>query len=61
MKPSFAGLASGLVGVYQVSVQLPKDSATSDAVPVYVKVTLSDGTTVKSNAVTVAIQPPSQQ
>jgi uncharacterized protein (TIGR03437 family) len=56
LRPSFAGLAPGLAGVYQVNVQLPQDVASGDSVPVLVKVILGDGTTLKSNTVTIAIQ-----
>ena len=54
--PSSAGLAPGLAGVYQVNVQLAEGVMVGDSVPVYVEVLLSDGTVIKSNTVTVAIQ-----
>jgi uncharacterized protein (TIGR03437 family) len=48
---SFAGLAPGFIGLYQVNVQVPQGVATGDAVPVV----LSIGATV-SNSVTVAVR-----
>jgi len=56
LTPRFAGLAPGLAGIYQVNVQLLHGVAVGDSVPVYVEVTLSDGTVMRSNAVTVAIE-----
>jgi uncharacterized protein (TIGR03437 family) len=56
LSPSFAGLAPGLAGVYEVNVQLIQGVTMGDSVPVYVEVILSDGTVMKSNTVTVAIQ-----
>jgi uncharacterized protein (TIGR03437 family) len=53
--PSFAGLAPTLVGTYQVNVQLPANMVTGTAVPVYLRITLSDGTVVQSNTVTMAV------
>jgi uncharacterized protein (TIGR03437 family) len=54
--PSFAGAAPGSVGLNQVSVPLSNDVPSGSAVPVYLKIALSDGTIVNSNAVTVAIE-----
>jgi uncharacterized protein (TIGR03437 family) len=54
--PSFAGLAPGLAGLYQINLGLTSDAQIGDAVPLYVKVTQSDGTVTMSNTVTVAIQ-----
>jgi uncharacterized protein (TIGR03437 family) len=48
---SFAGLAPGLVGVYQVNVQIPDGAPTGTAVPISISV---GG--VVSNTVTIAIQ-----
>ena len=48
---SFSGLAPGLIGVYQINVQVPSGAATGDAVPI----SLSIGE-VNSNAPTIAIQ-----
>ena len=56
LAPSFAGLAPGLAGLYQVNVQLSEEVATGESVPVYVRVILGDGTILTSNTVTVAIQ-----
>jgi uncharacterized protein (TIGR03437 family) len=53
--PSFAGLAPTLVGTYQVNVQVPENMVTGTAVPVYLQITLSDGTVVQSNTVTMAV------
>jgi len=53
---SFAGLAPGATGVYQVNVRLSPDVPSGNAVPFYLRVVLSDGTVVKSNTATVAIQ-----
>ena len=49
--PSFAGLAPGWVGLYQVNVQVPANAPVGDAVPV----ALSVGG-VASNQVTMAVQ-----
>ena len=54
--PVFAGLAVGVVGLDQLNVQLPDDVSTGSNIPVYLKVSLSDGSTVTSNQVTMAIQ-----
>jgi uncharacterized protein (TIGR03437 family) len=48
---SFAGLAPGFVGLYQVNVQIPQSAPTGDAV----SVVLSIGGTI-SNTVTIAIE-----
>ncbi len=53
--PEFAGLAPGTVGLYQVNVQVPAQTSASAAVPLYLKMTLPDGTVVQSNTVTVAV------
>jgi uncharacterized protein (TIGR03437 family) len=49
--PSYAGLAPGLVGVYQVNVQVPATAPTGDAVPLAIAVG-----NARSNTVTIAIQ-----
>jgi len=49
--PSFAGLAPGWVGLYQVNVEVPPNAPVGDAVPVVVSV---GGVT--SNQVTMAVQ-----
>jgi uncharacterized protein (TIGR03437 family) len=56
LTPSFAGLAPGLAGLYQVNVQLTTDVPIGDSIPMYVNVTLSDGTVVATNSVNIAIQ-----
>jgi uncharacterized protein (TIGR03437 family) len=56
LAPAFAGLAPGAAGLYQVNVQLTPDVPVGDSIPMYVKVTLSDGTVVQSNTVNIAIQ-----
>jgi uncharacterized protein (TIGR03437 family) len=48
---SFAGLAPGFIGLYQVNVQVPQGVAAGDAVPVV----LSIGATA-SNPVTIAVR-----
>lgn len=53
--PSFAGLAPGTVGVFQVNVQLPGNSPIGPEVPISLRVQLSDGTAVSSNEVTIPI------
>ncbi|HVO96549.1 MAG TPA: putative Ig domain-containing protein [Bryobacteraceae bacterium] len=54
--PSFAGLAPGVAGLYQVNVALNSGVVTGNSVPLYVTVTRADGTMATSNTVTVAIQ-----
>jgi uncharacterized protein (TIGR03437 family) len=53
--PEFAGLAPGTVGLYQVNAQVPVATRAGPAVPLYLKMTLADGTIVRSNTVTVAV------
>jgi uncharacterized protein (TIGR03437 family) len=50
-KVLFSGLAGGLVGVYQVNVQMPLNAPVGNAVPVLLSL---DG--VSSNTVTIAVQ-----
>jgi len=59
LEPTFAGLAPGFSGLWQINVQVPEDIATGVAIPLLVNVTLSDGTVVTSNIVTIAIEPAS--
>jgi uncharacterized protein (TIGR03437 family) len=47
----FSGLAPGYLGVYQINVRVPPDSATGDAVPVALRVG-----EIVSNTVTMAVQ-----
>ena len=56
LTPAFAGLAPGAAGLYQVNVQLTTDVPIGDSIPMYVNVTLSDGTVLPTNSVNVAIQ-----
>ena len=49
--PSFAGLAPGFVGLYQVDAQVPASVTAGNAVPVFMTV---EG--VPSNTVTIAVQ-----
>lgn len=56
IEPDFAGLTPGAAGLYQVNIRLSADLPIGDAIPVYLKVTLGDGTVLKSNSVNVSIQ-----
>src|SRR5689334_18358372 len=56
IKPAFAGLAPGTVGVFQVDVQLSQAVSGGSAVPLWVRVKLDDGTVKESNQVTLAIE-----
>jgi uncharacterized protein (TIGR03437 family) len=58
--PDFAGLAPGAAGLYQVNLHLPGQVSTGESVPVYIKVTLADGTVLQSNMVEIALQASSQ-
>jgi uncharacterized protein (TIGR03437 family) len=49
--PSFAGLAPGFVGLYQVNAQVPQNVALGSAVPVVIT-----ASGVASNSVTIAVQ-----
>jgi uncharacterized protein (TIGR03437 family) len=53
--PEFGGLTPGTVGLYQVNVLVPAEAPADSAVPLCLKMTLPDGTIVRSNGVTVAI------
>jgi uncharacterized protein (TIGR03437 family) len=55
--PASAGHAPGFDGLWQIKVQLPTDISLGVAVPVQINITLSDGTVVNSNIVTIAIEP----
>jgi uncharacterized protein (TIGR03437 family) len=48
---AFAGLAPGLVGLYQVNVRVPEDAPTGDAVPLAIMIA-----NTSSNTVTIAIE-----
>ena len=52
---SFAGLAPGTTGLYQVNVQVPAHVAPGNSVPVRFVVHTPDGGTVTSNVVTFAV------
>ena len=52
---TFAGLAPGYTGLYQVNALVPATAPVGDAVPVQIVVHLPDGSTVSSNLVTIAI------
>jgi uncharacterized protein (TIGR03437 family) len=56
LEPIFAGLAPGAAGLYQVNVQLTADVPIGDSIPIYLKVTISDGTVLQTNPVNIAIQ-----
>jgi len=55
IEPAFAGLAPGTAGMFQVNAQLPQNVPIGLAVPLYVKVTLDDGTALASNTVSMAV------
>jgi uncharacterized protein (TIGR03437 family) len=54
--PSFAGLTPGVVSLFQVNAAIPQEAPVGPAVPLFLKVTLTDGTTLTTNQVTVAIE-----
>jgi hypothetical protein len=47
---------ASFVALNQVVVLLPQTVPTGDSVPMFVKVVLTDGSIIRSNTVTVAIQ-----
>ena len=53
--PELSTLAPGRVGLDQINAQLPEGVPTGPAVSLYLQVTMADGTVVRSNAVTLAI------
>ncbi len=54
---SFAGLAPGFVGLYQVNAQVPQNAPSGDSVPVVLNmVSVNGGTPVASPQVTIAVQ-----
>jgi uncharacterized protein (TIGR03437 family) len=55
VEPAFAGLAPGAVGVYQINAKVPESAPSGSAVPLHIEMVLSDGRSVKSNQVTLAI------
>ena len=52
---SFAGLAPGFTGLYQVNARIPVAASAGDAISVQIAVHLPDGTLVKSNTVSIAV------
>ena len=56
IEPEIAALAQGAAGLYQLNLLLPAAAPVGDAVPVYLKVTASDGTLIQSNVVHISIQ-----
>jgi uncharacterized protein (TIGR03437 family) len=56
LEPQFAGLTPGMVGLYQVNVQIPQDAPAGALIPIEVGILLPDGQTVMSNRVTIAIE-----
>lgn len=53
---SYAGLAPGWVGLYQVNARVPDSVAPGDAVPVVIKITNPDATMAASNTVTMSVR-----
>jgi uncharacterized protein (TIGR03437 family) len=53
---TFAGLAPGFVGVYQVNVRLQASVQTGDAVPVTILITEPDGRVLAGNVVTISVE-----
>jgi uncharacterized protein (TIGR03437 family) len=56
LTPAFAGLAPGSVGLFQVNAVLSREVPAGDSVPVYLRLRLSDGSAIRSNTITIAIQ-----
>jgi len=55
LSSSFAGLTPGMVSLFVVNVQLTDDVPTGPSIPLYLNVTLSDGTVVSTNTVRIAV------
>jgi uncharacterized protein (TIGR03437 family) len=53
--PESSTLAPGRVGLDQINAQLPESIPTGPAVSLYLQATMPDGSVVRSNAVTLAI------
>jgi uncharacterized protein (TIGR03437 family) len=58
IEPAFVGLSPGAIGLYQINSAIPPEVPTGAAIPLYIEVTLRDGSIVTSNTVTVAIDGP---
>jgi uncharacterized protein (TIGR03437 family) len=56
--PTFAGLAPGTAGIYQVDATVPKDAPTAASVPLQLEVVAPDGTVLVSNRINFVIEPP---
>jgi uncharacterized protein (TIGR03437 family) len=56
--PTFAGLAPGQIGLYQINVAVPTGAPTGPSVPLRLETVLSDGTVLTSNEVTIALDGP---
>jgi uncharacterized protein (TIGR03437 family) len=52
---AFAGLAPGMVGVYQVNTWVPSNLPTTATIPLRLEVLLEDGTLARSNTVTLTV------
>ena len=55
---SFAGLAPGYSGMYQVDAQIPASTVPGSSVPVRIIVPVPGGSTATSNTVTIAVAAP---
>jgi uncharacterized protein (TIGR03437 family) len=58
VEPTFAGLAPGGIGLYQINAAVPDGASVGPAVPVRIHIVLGDGTVVTSNTVVIAIEDP---
>ena len=56
IQPAFAALAPGMPGLFQVNAQLPQETPLGSAIPLFLRVTLSDGTVIESNSTTLAAE-----
>ena len=55
LKPLFAGLAPGAVGVYQLDVVIPSNAQLGAEVPLFIQLDLADGSTRLSNPASLPI------
>jgi uncharacterized protein (TIGR03437 family) len=55
LKPAFAGLAPGTVGVFQIDLQIPPHAAIGPEIPLSIRLELADGTELLSNLASLAI------